>query len=355
MINRKVIENFEKKPDEKDIYQIANDNKLIFPKRLLYTYFKPLQVKDKSTIPIRNDNKIFVSIAFYRDVQCSKTLMDIINKADRPQNLVICICQQNSEDDIPCVELPKINSNAVIKLIKLSEKEARGPCWARYLIQQEWNGEEYFLQIDSHTRFVEGWDTKCINNLTRAKELAQCNVCLSNYVSTFNLETEEIEVNPLRGPLFIESIDSSNGFLKITSNYIDKMDEPMESIGWSACYSFSSSQLIKDAPYDPYTPFLFFGEEMDIFARLYTRGWLMYVPKEPICFTSFDRSYRKTFWEHPDESSVLPITRYRLYYRFGVLTGENKNKVPKEILRDIEKYSLGDKKTFEEFYKYCMK
>ena len=91
--------------------------------------------------------------------------------------------------------------------------------------------------------------------------------------------------------------------------------KPMKSKGWSGCFSFSSSQIIHDAPYDPNTPFLFFGEEMDIHARLWTRGWNMYVPHVPICFTLFDRSYRKTFWEHKDCKRIGQISRDTVYKR----------------------------------------
>jgi hypothetical protein len=41
----------------------------------------------------------------------------------------------------------------------LAHTEAKGPCYARALAQQLWKGEEKFLQIDSHMRFVPEWDS----------------------------------------------------------------------------------------------------------------------------------------------------------------------------------------------------
>ena len=232
--------------------------------------------------------------------------------------------------------------------------EARGPCWARFAISQLWDGEEYYLQIDSHTRFVESWDTKCVNALKQAQTLQSSSlVCLTNYVSTFNINDGQIEINPLRGPMFIESIDQTDGFDRYNSKYSNSMLQPQESKGWSGCFAFGPSQMIIDAPYDPYTPFLFFGEEMDMFARLYTRGWIMYVPHLPICFTIFDRSYRKTFWEHPDQSSIVPWSKIRLYERFGILDKDFISKIPQEVLLDKEKFGLGTVKTFAEFMDYC--
>lgn len=339
---------------EISIKEIAN-NKLKYTninQRLIDLYFSTVNYNNLNNIIPNKDNKIFISVASYRDPQCPITILDLINKADKPENLVIVICQQNNYDDINCYN-NSLQTDAEIKIINMQSKDARGPCWARFLIQQQWSGEQYYLQIDSHTRFVKSWDTKCINNLNEAIQISNNeNICISNYVSTFNINTNEIEVNPLRGPMYIESTDPDDGFFRYNANYINSLATPQESKGWSGCFSFSSSNMIKDAPYDPYTPFLFFGEEMDIFARLYTRGWLMYVPKEPICFTIFDRSYRKTFWEHPDQENTVIISKIRLYYRFGLI---DKILVPNEIIKDINKFSLGDKKTFNEFLNYCVK
>ena len=46
---------------------------------------------------------------------------------------------------------------------KLYYKKAKGPTYARYWCSTLWEGEEFFLQIDSHTHFIKGWDTELIN------------------------------------------------------------------------------------------------------------------------------------------------------------------------------------------------
>ena len=310
----------------------------------------PYNIYNKSMI--KSNKKILVSIASYRDSQCSITLSDVISKAKYPENLVVIVCQQNDIDDSNCIKEDFLqNTKATIKQIIIPHTDARGPCWARFLIQQLWSGEEYYLQVDSHTKFVDEWDEKCI------KCLKQCpknglKACLTNYVSTYNINTGEIEGNPLRGPMYIESVDQVDGFFRYNSKYEEKQySKPQKSKGWSGCFSFSSSQILIDAPYDPYTPFLFFGEETDIFARLYTRGWKMYVPHVPICFTVFDRSYRKTFWEHPDQAEIVELSKIRLYLRFGLINEENINL--DIIKKDINKFNLGTKKSFDNFLNYC--
>ena len=317
-------------------------------------YFSQINYKTFISENIKPNKKIFMSVASYRDPQCPLTVLDAITKASNPENLVIVVCQQNEISDIECITTTAKTSGAIIKYIKIPHIDARGPCWARFAIQQLWEGEEYYLQIDSHTRFIDSWDTKCIDSLNQAQKIKGDKlVCLTNYVSTFNINDNKIEINPLRGPMYTESIDQADGFDRYNSKYSSPMLKPQESKGWSGCFAFGPSQMIIDAPYDPYTPFLFFGEEMDMFARLYTRGWLMYIPHIPICFTIFDRSYRKTFWEHPDQALIVPWAKIRLYERFGILSEKFISKIPPIVLQDKEKFSLGTVKTFDEFMTYC--
>jgi len=319
-----------------DYYQIYMDK-----------YFKKINVIDLKTIPVKKNGLVFCSVPSYRDKQCPLTVADMINKAAHPERLVICICQQNDPVDTSCFDSYDLKG-ATIKKIVLTDKEARGPCWARYLTQQEWRGEQYFLMIDSHMRFAKDWDQKCINDLNVLPPKS----CLTNYVSNFNLETGlPDETNQLRGPLKIQNKETSeyDGFFRVNSEFIDKADGPMLAYGWGACFSFSEGDMLHDAPYDPYTPFLFFGEEMDIWARMYTHGWKVYAPSTPICFTSFDRSYRPTFWENPDQAPCEFLCRLRLYYRFGYL-----DDIPEQLKIGLKDYSLGKEKSWDQFLSFCL-
>ena len=348
--NYKITENFDeskiktKEIAESKIVEFSYDKYGPYIKK----YYSHMNILDLKTIPVNQDGKIFCSVASYRDKQCPLTISDMIDKAKYPEKLVICICQQNNTDvDNDCIENYKNEKKAIIKIMKLTDKDARGPCWARFLIQQEWRGEEYFLQIDSHMRFVQDWDEKCINDINQLPPKA----CLTNYVSNFNLESGVPDTsNQLRGPLKIVNKETTDdGFFRVNSDFIDSTNTPLLAWGWSACFSFSKSDILYDAAYDPYTQFLFFGEEMDIWARMYTNGWLVYAPSTPICFTSFDRSYRPTFWENPDQMDGEYLARLRLYYKFGYL-----NEIPKELMIGLENYSLGTTHTWQEFLEFCL-
>ena len=123
-------------------------------------YFGPIIINDWKKVT-HQPNIIFISIASYRDNQCINTVQNIAEMADHPENLHFVICQQNSILEKDCIKWCKKKKNhpackvSVTKIERLTYLEARGPTWARWRIQQLWSGEEYFLQIDAHTRMIK--------------------------------------------------------------------------------------------------------------------------------------------------------------------------------------------------------
>jgi [Skp1-protein]-hydroxyproline N-acetylglucosaminyltransferase len=354
-LNGDIIENFDE--SKVKIGEIAkkrmSEFNYDFYKPYIDKYFVPMDIIDLKKIPVRNDGLIFCSVASYRDKECPLTVIDMINKASKPENLVICICQQNDSADISCMNDGIKDNKAKIIFINLSDRDARGPTHARFLIQQRWTGEEYFLQIDSHMRFEQDWDKKCIDDLKNLPPKS----CLTNYVANYNLDTGIPDAtNQYRGSLFIVNKETSDidGFFRVNSDFVESNGMPMLAKGWAACFSFSRSELLHDAPYSNYMPFLFFGEENFIYAVAFTKNWLFYAPSSPICFTSFDRTHKRSglFWENQDQAPTEFLSRLRLYYIFGYLNKDDN--LPKELLINIENDSLGTDKTWQEFLEFTL-
>jgi [Skp1-protein]-hydroxyproline N-acetylglucosaminyltransferase len=301
----------------------------------------------------KNDNKIFVSIASYRDKQCPITIKDLISKADNPENLVIVICQQNNESvDINCYDTNTDSRGASIKLIRMDYRSARGPTYARYLIQQQWTGEQYYLQIDSHMRFTDGWDTKCKNELNKViSDVNHDRICLSNYPAPFNLDDDKIsEDYSLKGHMYISEIDEDDAFPRFYSEYVKYLDKPQKSFGWAGGFSFSLSDIINQVPYEPYTPFIFFGEEMDILSRLISSEWQVYVPSIPICFTSFDREYRPVIWENPNSEMTNKLSKLRYYVKYDLVKDYLMDQIPHRLLIGLDDYKLKNNMDFIDIF-----
>src|SRR5690606_11344530 len=85
-----------------------------------------------------------------------------------PERVFFGICwQYDPQDDAKCFVEPAPRPDQV-RINPYHWRDSKGVCWARHQAQQLWNGEDYVLMIDSHMRFVQGWDEKMI------VELQQC-------------------------------------------------------------------------------------------------------------------------------------------------------------------------------------
>ena len=120
-----------------------------------------------------HNSTIFVSIASYRDPEINTTLEELYKYASHPDLIYTVVHFQESEEFLahdPSEYLPpNLASNKNIKLIPGRYEDAAGAGASRSLIQQEYNGEDYYLQLDSHHRFSQGWDYNLITKLEGLK------------------------------------------------------------------------------------------------------------------------------------------------------------------------------------------
>ncbi len=243
-------------------------------------------------------DKIFVSIASYRDPEIFNTVSSIIQCAKYPDLLKIVVFEQNDISDISCKGIfPKKQ----VLVINIPYLYAKGPVYARAVIQKYYSNEEYYLQIDSHSRFVKNWDIK----LKHMLELLPHPAVLTQYPLEYTKENQKLDTHLIRSGLYIQGFGPKDGFTRIQSDiigYRNRRFYPYTSKAWSACFSFSKGSIVKDAPYDITLHHLFFGEELDITLKLYTNGYYIFSPHRSIVFTLFKRDYRRTYWEDIPQS-----------------------------------------------------
>ena len=155
----------------------------------------------------------------------------------------------------------------------------------------------------------------------------------------------------MRNGIYIQKFDDPDGFTRIQSDYTTNIvRQPYRSVGWAAGFSFSKGDFIKEAGYDPYTPFLFFGEEMDIAIRAYTHGWDFFSPSVNIVFHNYKRDHRSTFWEKPEQRPLEILSRFRIYTRLGYISKEDLPKKYQDIiLIGMSNWPIGKDRTIEEY------
>ncbi len=265
-------------------------------------------------------DKIFVSIASYRDPEISKTVNDIITKAKNPELLRIVVYEQNGPDDPSIFGVYPVGQ---VLVLRDHFTLAKGPTYARYIIQKEYRNEEYYLQIDSHMRTINNWDHILKHMLKLVPEPS----VLTQYPPEYNKDTDFVDSNTIRSGLYIQGFGPKDRFTRIQSDIIDLKNRryfPYTSKAWSACFSFSKGNVVLDAPYESIFEYLFFGEELDITLKLFTKGYYFYSPHISVFYTLFKRTGRRTYWEDipASERAICELkSRNKLHKR--IITGNN--------------------------------
>lgn len=301
-------------------------------------------------IPIKR-NTIFVSIASYRDPLCPTTLQSLYSNAAHPQNIFCGIVQQNNPDkDEDCLldvseNIPQQN----IRIMRISEYEAKGPTWARYLASKLVNGEEYFFQIDSHTKFVKNWDIKLIDMIQRIKNLGLSDKPLiSHYpkdIKSYDDKNSDIYMVPRICKAFFDQdgmINYHGAEIKHTNNNFYRI--PYATGGML----FGESTMLNNVPYDPNLPYLFIGEEILHSARLYTAGYDIFTPSENIIFHEYTREGKPKYWS--DNHIDNRMAREKVKKIIGL---DSRHELPSDITINMDKYGLGKVRTIQDFLNFA--
>jgi [Skp1-protein]-hydroxyproline N-acetylglucosaminyltransferase len=282
--------------------------------------------------------KIFISIASYRDPELPKTIHNLISNAEHPELLRIVVYEQNGPEDESVFGIYPINQ---VLVLRDHFSLAKGPNWARAIIQKYYNNEEYYLQIDSHMRTIKNWDTI----LKHILELVPEPSVLTQYPPEYDYVLNKMDPGKIRSGLYIQGFGLKDRFTRIQSDLIDIKNRryfPYTSKAWSACFSFSKGNIVKDAPYDPTFQHLFFGEELDITLKLFTRGYYFFSPHISVFYTYFKRNYRRTYWQDISSSEREPLeekSRHRLWKRI--------------LNNEIGPDALGTIRTVKEYMKFA--
>ena len=253
---------------------------------------------------------IFVSIASYRDPQIIDTIENLLNNKSGNYKIIIGVCLQ---DDPHIFNNFKYNNHSDIKIKFVDYMESEGVSWARYIIQTElYDNEDYYFQIDSHSRVCENWDSILV------KQLEECGIektIISTYPNAFNLnDTEKSYLKNTTTPyLKISRILPNNKIIAVSAGIV-KEEFPILGFWVAAGFIFTYGSWVKDVPYNK--DFYFSGEEDYISVKSFVEGYNVYIPPKTTLWHDYTDNrlessfkYRPLHWEdHPGkEASALPL------------------------------------------------
>jgi Glycosyltransferase (GlcNAc) len=225
--------------------------------------------------------RIFLSIAAYCDPLLPFTLQRAVATAAQPERLHFGVVEQVEGE--PSALAPPGGSR--LSVVHVPAREARGPCWARALCMSLYDGEEWFLQLDSHMDFDAGWDERLVAQATELGALRR-GLVISSYPNAFAFEGGAIVRRPTTDRVLAHVVKPGGAFapdhpvLSFEAHPVDT-DQPVAGFHLGAGCLFAPGAIVQAFPYDPW--FYFHGEEQALALRLYTHGWdLFHMPGLPI-------------------------------------------------------------------------
>jgi glycosyltransferase involved in cell wall biosynthesis len=287
---------------------------------------------------------IFIQIASYRDPQLLPTLRDCIEKAKYPENLVFSIAWQHSVDDT-WDTLDEYKDDKRFRILDINYKDAKGVCWARHKLQQNYDGEEYTLQLDSHHRFSENWDEELITMYKGLQKKGYKKPLITGYIPSY--EPDNDPQGRVNVPWVMDfdrfSPEGVVHFLPASIDNYKELTDPVHARFYSAHFAFTTGKFVKEVPHDP--EYYFHGEEISVGVRAYTWGYDLFHPHKVIMWHEYTRKNKPRHWDDDSEWYHLNVKSFSRNRKLFGMDNE-----PQDI--DFGIYGLGTVRTLGDYEKY---
>jgi hypothetical protein len=268
-----------------------------------------------------NDTSIFVQIAAYRDLEVTPTILDAIQKSSGKYTInfgVHTVYTHELEINVP--NLPNV------KHAESKAPDNIGLGMGRALAHQFYNGEDYYLQCDSHSRFVDGWDEIAINSILKYQDMGIKKPLLTMYPANYWYKTL-IDSEIGKDSLSKEScttISFHEGPEQFKSLRIPTQTAVGLKDGNIFSKSISGGSIFTVGGFLPFnTDIAFYGEEIWLAARAYTHGYDLVIPEEQYMYHLYydhnkpaEINKRKLLWsDFPEEFQALDLISKALIFK----------------------------------------
>ena len=294
---------------------------------------------------------VFVSIAAYCDPVLGFTLARARALAARPDELHFGVVDQSPQPPAP--GLFGRLAPARVSYQRIDPVFARGPCWARALAMALYDGEDWFLQLDSHMDFEPDWDERLVAQ-ARALSPGRRGVAITAYPNAFVFEDGRPVARPATGKVLAHVVRPGGAFeaghpvLGFEAQPVDS-DRPLPGFHVGAGCLFAPGRFALEFPYDP--ALYFHGEEQALAARLYTHGWdIFHMPALPLLHLYNDGQSglppRPMHWDAAHEAGRAQ--------RWWQLEQRSRGRLAALLAGEpLGVYGLGRERTLAQFAKWC--
>ncbi len=295
---------------------------------------------------------IFIQLASYRDPQLMPTMRDAVERAHDASRLHFCVAWQHGDDECRDALFQWLPDNVKLTLLDIDHRESGGACWARHQIQQHYAGEAYTLQLDSHHRFVDGWDDLCIGMIEDLRADGVAKPLLTAYLPSFNPDDDP--ASRVDVPWFLafdRFIPEGAVFFTPTSipNWRER-SRPMRSRFYSAHFAFTLGAFAREVQHNP--EYYFHGEEISIAARAFTHGYDLFSPHRLVAWHEYTRRGRAKHWDDHTDWGGANVSSHS---QNRMLFGMDEYAAQPEVVAAARTgaYGFGTCRTLEDYERYA--
>lgn len=228
---------------------------------------------------------IFIGIAAMNEVDTPQTISNAIEMAKYPENLRFGVWNQSTDGSSLVYKDPRV------RIINVNYPISLGLGVARSSVSALYDGETYYYQIDAHMLFQPDWDEKLI---TAHKKLeAEYGKVIISYFGQMwwtdelgNIQGYDINSDAIGMPMAYSTEYRSFG-LPINIGHPEgarlwdtTSNDYLEHYCIQGGYLFTKGDFLTEIGYDP--QLMFFGEELLLAMRSWTRGYRIFAIKDPI-------------------------------------------------------------------------
>ena len=291
---------------------------------------------------------IFIQIPSYRDFELNKTVASAVTNASGANKLSFgihnCILFDGEievKTDYP--EWVTINSATSIAPQNIGLQKAR------YIANGFYSGEDYYLQIDSHMRFVKDWDISLIDGILRYQSMGLSRPLITQYPPAYTYEDNRTENHQYNKPFYQCGIWFGEDVQKFKDTLIPTQTAKVISDNCGFIKSVSGGMIFTLGGFSEIKPnpkIAFWGEEPLIAARAFTHGFDLVMPfTHSVCHLyhsqqSFAKTRRHHVWQDFPEI-------------WGVMDTESKHEYKRIFTeRIVGEGALGMERTLEDYEEF---
>ena len=287
----------------------------------------------------QSQKTIFISIASYRDPDLVNTVRDAYEKAAFKDRIIFSIVSQ--ADILEHPDLSFIPEDQ-IRYLKCFWRESQGVCWAREIASRDIT-QDYFFQIDSHSRFIPNWDKVVTENYVECEKHWGSAIAFTRHPKGFKIDHDtgveefyDANQKPMRGAMCFNDAE--------TMPWPEWFDCEHSKYGHEAYFLcanslFCDARIIKAIPYDK--DLYFIGEEPTLTLRFYTRKVKLINPPVHYMWHAYNPGYatdkRRLHWQDNPNWELLNKKSY--FKAAKILTGDMSFGV----------YGISSKELYDEF------